>query len=295
VSLLVRTLLEGILDYAGLFPPARLALDEAASSFGAYREGPERWIVNRFLCPAGRLEELAKLLDRGSAFGPVGVIGTGGADLDAFEYGLEVDARAMTAFEAAMQDRAPIESYEVRRPSGDLEPVLRDLRAFDSAEVFLEVPWGPGQADDLAAIAETEWLGAKARTGGLEAGAFPSSHELAEFLRSAQDLEITFKLTAGLHHPVRTFDSEIGVWRHGFLNVLAALRLREAEDLSTAETAGVLDAVNLDWSGDGLSWGGRTVRGPGTVRALFAGYGSCSIDEPLEELAELHLLEEVRS
>lgn len=296
MSTLVRTLLEGIIDYAGLFPPARLSMAEAMAAYRGYAGGPQRWIVDRFLCPASRLEDLAGLVESMSGeFGPIGVIGTGGPDLDTFETNLESDARAMTAFQNRLEERAPIVAFEVRRPEGPIEPVLSDLRAFDAAEVFLELPWGDRQADDLAAIAEAEWLGAKARTGGLEAAAFPSAEALARFLKGAQDLEVRFKLTAGLHHAVRTFDAELGVWRHGFLNILAAMRIHEEFDLSVAEYASILEQCALDWHEDGVRVADWSAGGPGSVREFFVGFGSCSVDEPLEELANGRLLEEVRS
>ncbi len=290
---LFRPLLEGLIDYAGLFPPAREAMPDAVRSYVAYRAGSERWVVNRFLCPAGRLAELAGLLGEDSDFGPIGVIGTGGADLDRFERGLQADAESMTQFVAALGDRAPIEAYEVRRPTGALAPVLRDLRAFDSVDVFLELPWDAEQADDLAAVAETEWLGAKARTGGIEAAAFPTAEALAGFLKNAQDFEVAFKLTAGLHHPLRSFDVELKVWHHGFLNVLAALLLNELHDLSSAEMAEVLKSNELKIEPGRLAWGEMEAVEAGEVRDFFAGYGSCSIDEPLGGLAELGILNEV--
>lgn len=54
----LRTLLTGILDYAGLFPPAKLPLDAALKSYARYRQDTDRWLLGRFVIPASRLEEL---------------------------------------------------------------------------------------------------------------------------------------------------------------------------------------------------------------------------------------------
>lgn len=294
----LQGLLEGIIDYAGLFPPARLGMEEAVESYSRYKKGPESWIVDRFLCPASKLEELSRSLGRNIGPMPVGVIGTGGLDLERFETALESDAKAMSAFEGNFGDSAPIEAYEVRLPDGvSLERAANDLDGFSQAEVYLELPWGDGQADHLAELASLTWLGAKARTGGLEPSAFPSSESLAAFLKGCQDLDVSFKLTAGLHEPARHFDKDVGIQAHGFLNILAALALNEAHDLSRAEMAQVLDSEDALWSLYGFSWSDLELSFEEAmpIRALFVGFGSCSIDEPLEGLAALGLLEGARS
>lgn len=54
--------LGGLIDYAGLFPPADLGMADAVAEYRAARAGAEAWMVERFLCPVGRLEELAAVL-----------------------------------------------------------------------------------------------------------------------------------------------------------------------------------------------------------------------------------------
>ena len=298
MSALARELLTGIIDYAGLFPPAKLTMAEAVAAYRRYRKGSESWIIDKFLCPAGRLAELCPQLqgDGGDIFN-VGVIGSGGADLDAFQTGLENDADSMSRFEDECEADARLGAYEARLPVGvSVEAAANDLRAFDRLDVFLELPWGTAQSDQLAAIAAQDWLGAKARTGGLEASEFPDSRGLAQFLKGCQDTDIRFKLTAGLHRPLYHFDPEIGAHPHGFLNVLAALALNDANDLSTGEMARVLEAGDIVWSDERVSWQGMNAsrQDCSEVRTLFSGFGSCSVDEPLEGLVSLGLLEGAR-
>src|SRR5262245_38924762 len=57
----LRALLGGIIDYAGLFPPAQLPLEEAIRNYARYRTEPESWMLGRFVIPATRLKELAEL------------------------------------------------------------------------------------------------------------------------------------------------------------------------------------------------------------------------------------------
>ena len=57
-------LLHNIIDYAGLFPPANLPLDEAIHNFIRYREAPEHWMLSRFIIPAVKLDELSQILPK---------------------------------------------------------------------------------------------------------------------------------------------------------------------------------------------------------------------------------------
>ncbi|HEX5631332.1 MAG TPA: hypothetical protein VFY15_06715, partial [Acidimicrobiia bacterium] len=57
-----RQALSGLIDYAGLFPPASLDLAAAVEEYRAIRGSAESWLVGRFICPADRLVELAGLL-----------------------------------------------------------------------------------------------------------------------------------------------------------------------------------------------------------------------------------------
>lgn len=280
--------LEGIIDYAGLFPPARLNMAEAVAAYLKVTEGSQAWIVDKFLCPAGRLQEMARELDGKGVEGlPVGVIATASTDYDTFMSALEEDAKSMTWF----QEYADIVSYEVRLPEGaSVDAVVADLRGFDAIDVYLELPWGPGQSDLVAAIAATEWLGAKARTGGSDVAAFPSSEALAGFLKDAQDLDVPFKLTAGLHEPLRHLDRATGAWHHGFLNILTALAMNETYDFSRSEMAEILEAEQLEFPGGSFSYQGEKAEGEG-VREVFIGFGSCSVDEPIAGLKKIGISE----
>jgi hypothetical protein len=53
----LTSLLDGLVDYAGLFPPAALPMDEAVRNYGAYRDGDSRAMLARFVLPVARLGE----------------------------------------------------------------------------------------------------------------------------------------------------------------------------------------------------------------------------------------------
>src|SRR5262245_53334080 len=58
----LRALLSGVLDYAGMFPPAELSLEQSIRNYPRYRSEPETWMLSRFICPVTRLSELEQHL-----------------------------------------------------------------------------------------------------------------------------------------------------------------------------------------------------------------------------------------
>ena len=56
-------LLAGLVDYAGLFPPAALSMDDAVAEYARGRRSPEAWMLGRFVVPAARLLEFARAAD----------------------------------------------------------------------------------------------------------------------------------------------------------------------------------------------------------------------------------------
>jgi len=301
MSRALNTLLEGVIDYAGLFPPAKLSMADAVSEFIELLNGPESWLVNRFVCPASRLEEFADELEAQKCelnFG-VTVIGTGGNDAHAFSKGVIQDASSFVLFNSRCSDICGIEAYEVRAPQMEFKAALRSLGPFRELEVYIELPWNDELDDRLHQIAEADWLGAKARTGGLEASAFPSTDQLAMFIQECLNLNVDFKLTAGLHHPIRQVDPLTGAMMHGFLNVLVAAALADETELSRKEIAKILDETDpaaFSFTQDVIAWRDMecSLEGVEDMRGLFGSYGSCSVREPLRDLEEMGLIEGVK-
>jgi len=290
----LQRLLGGVFDYAGLFPPTQLSMPETVENFLRYRSGDEGWVVDRLVCPSSRLEELRQELTKHLIEEPVPltVIGSTGVE---WGDGLVHDAEAMTRFIERAGEQADIEAFEVRVPGCDkLEEYLHDLRSFNQVDVFCELPWGPHLPESLGLVAEQDWLGAKARTGGLDKGAFPSCDDLAAFIQQCVQLELEFKVTAGLHHPFRSDREEVGAKMHGFVNVLVAAALAQANDLSAKETAEILDCEDAEefvFGKQSLKFRAWTadLEDVDDARALLIGIGSCSIEEPLQDLREHNL------
>jgi hypothetical protein len=172
--------------------------------------------------------------------------------------GVVADGDWRADLEAAVT--AGADAFEVRAPD--------DLDALRGAPLTVFV--------EGVAPAELDGLGAKLRCGGPTADAFPSDAAVAGFIRACREHEVPFKCTAGLHHPFRTRDDEIGVLQHGFMNLLTATVVDDV-DAAIAAPAG---EFSLD---GGLHWRGQAIDAA-AARRLYTAHGSCSFDEPVEDL-----------
>jgi hypothetical protein len=54
----LRVLLEGLIDYAGLFPPAALTMQDAVRNYARYRDGNHAWALGKFIVPKERVKEV---------------------------------------------------------------------------------------------------------------------------------------------------------------------------------------------------------------------------------------------
>jgi hypothetical protein len=315
----LRALLTGILDYAGLFPPAKLPLDQSVRNYARYRSDPEAWMLGRFICPAARLAELSPFVEELFAAGPplaVSALGRGGGTRTEFHAGLDADLHDVAAFRQRHGGRAAVEVLETRLPPDGLPPVVADRETrqlLDEAAgradaagltLFVEVPPGPhwreGACETLSALGclnarrtlsshAAPPVGFKLRCGGVEASAFPAAAHIARALTAG----VPLKATAGLHHPFRRRDAALGVTMYGFLNLFVAGVLAHVHNLRP----GAIEPILLDDAADdfildddGLRWGDWHVT-TDEVRAArrhaVLSFGSCSFDEPRDDLRAL--------
>jgi hypothetical protein len=171
--------------------------------------------------------------------------------------------------------------------------------------------FAPEQADEFLPILRDFGGCAKLRTGGVVEEAFPSVARVAEFIVRCAEFGVPFKATAGLHRPLRCFhsltsepDSREGMM-HGFLNIFTAAAIawgaaRSGEAASRVVlTTCLADRERANWhfGDDALTWGGEEepiqvdVACLRSMRSEFAlSFGSCSFEEPLQDLHELDLL-----
>lgn len=291
----LEALLLGVIDYAGLYPPAKLDMRQALREYLDHWENDrQNWIMDRFVCPAGALEELATEVDRlgRPVEFPVTVVGSPG---ESFSGAVFSDKVLIDAFNKRFPQSIGVEAYEIKAPP-NIADALKPLETLGNVDVYVEVPLDPSLGENLDVLTQHGMFAAKARTGGLEPAAIPSSEALATFLRECYSFELEFKLTAGLHHPIRHFDASVGAKAHGFLNVLVASALLFEHDLATAEVQAILDdenPSNFRFTDETVARGDMEAGADAIeeMRCAFGSYGSCSILEPLHDLQELGLLE----
>jgi len=291
VSTPLPTYLHGLVDDAAIFPPGNAPLDEAVRAHGEHRRAPYADLVGPFVVGDARLPDLLELADRPLAVSVV-VSGGAGALEPAVRWAGRSDAVELRGVEIALRDSATGElTHNARRVVTAVDQLVRSGELDAEVPVYVEMPrlYGSpptpdwfGALDELAAAE----LRLKLRTGGEQPDAFPAPHELAGCIDAALDREMPFKCTAGLHHAVRHHDTDLGVDRHGFLNVLAATR-RSLDGDDVDGVATVLTETDGKALLDGLDETGLT-----SARRWFRSFGSCSIIEPVDDLTALGLLED---
>ncbi len=286
----MRSALNGLFDYAGLYPPADLSFTEAIAEYQSHRDRPEGFMVGRFVCGPSHLPALSDWTrTHPSAQFEIAVVGPPTTTQEAWEAALDKCAVAMSKYDAGSADGPSVEAFEIKVPDNkNVDRWLRDLRNFEGIELFVELPWDDHQADAIAHIAELELLGVKARTGGLTPELHPSADQVARFIHGCCGAEVPFKLTAGLHHPLPAMFKP---YELGFLNVVVATAMALAEDLSSSEIAEFLTEKQFDVAEDAISAADLTVdmEDIEDARSLLVAIGSCSISEPVADLQKLGL------
>jgi hypothetical protein len=297
----IRILLDGAIDYAGLFPPAALEMRAAVRNYADYLVGSHAALLGRFILPVRRLSEFedaaAELLPRGNPVYPwrLSAIGSGNLIADLEEI---VD---FNLFHARDENAgaAVVDTLELKVET--VEDIQRAMYLIPrSLTTYFEIPITTDPFDLIEAIAVAH-ARAKVRTGGVTADAFPALEDLARFLRICAEERVPFKATAGLHHPLRgqyklTYEKKAAVApMNGFLNVLLAAAFARFDlsepDLRTllaeqSPQAFSFDAESVHWRRQRL-----TVEQVELSRRKIAlAFGSCSFAEPIAELQALKLL-----
>lgn len=317
----VKTLMLRSLDYAGVFPPAQLPMNEAIKEFAACRNDPNEWLLARFVLPAARIGEFAQcaaaeMAEAGQTHNPwhlTGLFRSAASIGDALSI-LRSDAQLLRKFVDSHPNALVVDSCELPLPEellgthdqelarGFLDAALQVFDEFNLRgplfwEVNLNKPFAHfAHAAHQANLSQSGRVCLKYRTGGLTPAAIVSPEALARAFRTASEERIPFKLTAGLHLPMRHFDASVGADLFGFLNVFAAAALSWKHKLSETELTLLLsekDPQSIIFAADGLSWKGYHA-GISDIRSMrsegLRSFGSCSFYEPIEELKSLQLL-----
>lgn len=307
-----RLLLEGLFDYAGLFPPAALPLPDVVERYARYRSSADAWMLGCLVVPIDRLAELERLvLDQSAAFtSPWGlsVLGSGS---------IEDDRQALSDLgtrPAVREGRLRVECVDVRVGSR-LEARRARRLAADGWTVYCEPV---ARADDVEAILDATAIAgmrSKVRCGGVTVEQLPSAFSVATRLAGCVQRGISLKATAGLHHAIagtyplsdaQDAKDASSMPMHGYLNLLVAAGVAEAAGAAAVRAPEVVAALAriltltsrpaLTATGV-LAWrdeAGPLTEGPlhdiaPSARALVRGIGTCAFDAPVAEARQLTL------
>jgi hypothetical protein len=248
----LRALLTNLIDYAGLFPPAALSMQDAVRNYARYREGEYAWMLGRFVVNADRVEEVPE------AF-PLSVVGSGGGPRTA-----GVTREVKVADAGALAQLEPGTFVEIA-DLALLDAIKRHGLRAKIRTGGITVDAFPG-IDDVAAFIRA------CKEKGV---AFKATAGLHHPLRCVKPL--TYETNA----PHGTM--------HGFLNVFMAAALpHRAEEILREEDARAFsfDDEKASWREEHAG-----VKDIQKMRETFAiSFGSCSFEEPIGDLRALAFL-----
>lgn len=271
-------------DDAAMFPPGNLPLAEAVIAHRRHRSSWYADLVGPLVVPAAALADLAgagpldvAVVVPSPASIPTALVDIPGVRVVALEVALPDELApggVVPALDAALGEPGRGNS----RSDEELSSSQREFHrpAGETPTVYVEIPRDDRRHTLIADLAGTPYL-AKLRTGGMRADLYPDEAELAATVQALVAAGVPFKATAGLHHALRNSDPDTGFEQHGFLNLLAATDAANAADAATV--LAVRDARDLPEL---------------PTTSLLRSVGTCSITEPIDELAALGLLELTR-
>ncbi|MCG5120722.1 hypothetical protein MA546_18410 [Streptomyces sp. T7(2022)] len=267
-------------DDAAVFPPGELPLAQAVPAHLRHITAAHAPLVGPLVVPQARLPELAEL--------------TAGHERQSLDLAVTVpspEAAGQALASVAALPTARLRVLEVAVPEGvptaeivpRLTTALRNADDRTGVTVYVEVPRDERRPGLIASLADSPFL-AKFRTGGVRAGLYPDERELARAVLLAVRAQVPFKATAGLHHAVRNTDPRTGFEQHGHLNLLAATG-------AALGGAGEGEVVAVLAERDATTVAGLVGALSPEVRSAFRSFGTCSLAEPVGELAALGLLD----
>jgi hypothetical protein len=299
----LRALLAHSIDYAGMFPPCSLGLDPALGNQAGYVRSRDAWMLGAFVLSAEQFDATKQLLSQFDAQHPlrVAALGPKTASADAFLEALEEADAVIRSLSRHNVDLVSMSHLEMFLPHDVEVALLKEARSIlGDLPVFWEAP--PDRAEQTIALlaefnsdADSATFGYKLRTGGVTPDAFPTSIQIAKALVTPATHQLPIKFTAGLHHPLRQYREEVQTKMHGFLNVLGAAVLAAEHRWDTNQTAIMIEDENADsfsFADDFFAWREWRIDTKRLQyrRRFVVSFGSCSFDEPRDDLRALNLL-----
>ena len=258
-------------------------------------------MLSAFVLPVAQFSDAAALVSQFDKHHPLRISALGAKTENAKDFLTELKNAAETirSFQKEHVDLVSVAQLEMPAPA-DVDLAKLNEAATLFADLKLQAFWetpaeSAEQTIGLLARAKQPAFGYKLRTGGVTTDAFPSSVQIARALLASTKDHVPIKFTAGLHHPVRRFRDEVKTEMHGFLNVLGAGVLSAEHHWDEAQTIEMLEDQHpnsFEFHDTVFGWRDWevTIDRIKARRKFVTSFGSCSFDEPREDLRALNFL-----
>jgi len=309
-----------IIDYAGLFPPAKLDLKTSLENYIKFKNSEHSFLLSKFICPVNLLGELIQLISKSHKDEKLNLsllIQSSDKETD-FKTIVKENLEKIKDEILNCGKGISIDAIELKLPSELLNSYKEDeiisLLDYISSEIrnsfdkelffFIEGQFSEDSKKETKKLIDSIYhhnikfndAGYKLRTGGITPEMFPSTELVAYSLKECIDRSVKIKFTAGLHHPFRHYDYELRTFMHGFINIFSAGLIAHRHNLSLGGMNEIIsdeNGNNFVYTVDCFSWKDWELCRDEIALArkeLMLSFGSCSFDEPVEDLKKLKLL-----
>lgn len=295
----LNALLAQAIDYAGLFPPAKLDMSAAVAGYATYAGHADAWMLGRLIVPVPRLDELESCLDGAAPSSPgeepwhLSAL-TAPAGDESFPAHLARIAAFNERHADPAHGRLTIDVIELRGTTiGAVDDALD--RIPDDLYPFFEIESDRDPRGLVTALVGSD-AGAKIRTGGVTADLYPAPSDVARFIATCAGADVPFKATAGMHHPLRSRSDAVGAMEFGFINVLLGACMIHTRLIDEARLRELLveeDIGAFRFEDEAIAWRDVSIEAGAIEQArerFCVSFGSCSFDEPREDLERLGLM-----
>lgn len=316
----IQKFIHGIIDYAGLFPPANLNLHDSLTNYVNYIKENKYSLLSSFVIPISQLNNVQTTLNNiGNEYENIAFsfVATRAGNLNDFIKILKSDLEQIEKFlisngkfsakalELALPlDLAQLDDQEIKN---NIVNQAIELISNYNLPPFFEIPYSTNWEADVEGLItilnknnnEQHYnyrSSFKIRCGGVKPEMTPPTDYIISAIKSTAKNELSLKATAGLHHPFNHFNESLGGIMHGFVNVFSAIILNNKYDISKEKLKALIDdqnPENFKWDNESLYWNEFSAD-LGEIeysKNIISSYGSCSFDEPIDDLKQLNLID----
>lgn len=309
-----------LLDYAGLFPPAKLPLLESLINYAAYTKHAQKDWLGRYILPCNKISASMEIILAQNLFkknkhrAEFSIILNTSENLINLNNIIAEDVKLISEMHNKLKEYINIDSVEFCPPKEAYLPnkilhfhtvlelytnqltLLKHLK-----EIYIEIPFSENINEYVDILAKfnsknSTKFSLKLRTGGVTPAQIPSAYHVAQAIRLSAEHLLPLKATAGLHVPIPNDNPEVGARLHGFLNIFSCLLLCYDNLLSITEMENIIlnySYSDFNFTDKGLSIGNKFISNDTMNRlrnSFIKSFGTCSFLEPIEHLHENNFL-----